>query len=178
MAKISNCVFSVERQRSLFFEPTGLHVVGYQLRNPESLLEIRNLNLGEAPGFRSADRVHYALDMWPNVRPLLLAKYDHGNLSIGKTLLVTHVLIRRNENLETCFFRCRQKFTVPERIPALTKSRRDDMSCQIMSDGQRRCLVQKNAHFRVLGPALFPDCGQRSESPPSPAPDPGPRTIP
>jgi hypothetical protein len=75
------------------------------------------------PGVAVLTASTYKLDVWPNVRPLLLAKHDDCNCPGRKVLLISHVLVGRQKQIEPGLFRCRQQFAVLQFVPALLKRR-------------------------------------------------------
>jgi hypothetical protein len=97
------------------------------------LVEVGYVDLGKAAGCRRVDCVYHTLDLWPKVRPLLLAEHDNGNFPPRKVLLITHIFVGGQKDIEPGLFRCRQQFAVFELAPALLKSGADRVPFNLRS---------------------------------------------
>ena len=81
----------------------------YPLLNTGWRGRVRDFHVGKAAGCGPIHRIDNALDPGFNVRPLLLAKNNHGNFSVRKVLLITHVLVGGQKDVEPGLFRCREQ---------------------------------------------------------------------
>jgi hypothetical protein len=65
---------------------------------------------------------HDALNMRPKAWPLLLAETYDGDSAARKVLLIAHILIGRQQQVEAFRFCGREQLAILERVPALLRS--------------------------------------------------------
>ena len=69
------------------------------------------------------DRFYDELDMRLKTRPLLEAENHDCNLAARKILLIAHVLVGRQQDLEACVLGHSQEVAVLQRVPVLLRGR-------------------------------------------------------
>jgi hypothetical protein len=98
-------------------------------------------------------------------RPLLLTENYYRYPACGKILLIAHILVSREQEIEAGLFRCDQQIAIAKHIPALLSRCADCVALKVWTDRDWRCLIEENEHLGcVCGGSIetahgeFDDC--------------------
>ena len=97
--------------------------------------------------FSSIDRIYDHLNMWMQFWPLLQAENDNRDFSANEILLIAHVLICGEEQVETCFFCGSQEIAIAQGGPPLLGGCANEMSLQVWTNGYRSGLIEEYLHL-------------------------------
>jgi hypothetical protein len=81
----------------------------------------RKIEFEITPRFDSLDCLHNTLNMRTKAWPLLQPQNNYGNLAARKILLITHILVGRQQHVEASRFRDRQQFAILKGRPTLLR---------------------------------------------------------
>jgi len=100
------------------------------------------------------------MDVGPQPRPLLLAENHDCDFTVGEILLIAHVLISCQQQIESGLLRCCEQIAVSEFAPALLRRGAKAMALEIRTDRHRRCLIEKDPHpLRSVHGVFFETAG-------------------
>jgi len=86
--------------------------------------------------------------MQPHTRPLRSTQDNKGYAPASKVLLVTHILVACQKNIETAALGHGQQITIGERIPSPVFGLRHNVANEKPSNAARRYMVKQNEHLR------------------------------
>jgi hypothetical protein len=136
-----------------------------------SLLE-RDLYLCKASGCCHVHRSDHPLNVTAQDRPLLIADHDEGDFSPSQVLLVTHVFVGCQQDVETCGLSLRYQFAVYQPIPSAFDGFNHNMTLEGITERGWGAVIKEYEHRpRALAaamPGVRQDFGPRTRSPISP----------
>ncbi len=100
----------------------------------------------EAARRRSVNCRYNSLQMEPDGRPLLISEHHNGNLSTGKILLITNVLVRGQEQFVAGVLGLPEQFTIREFVPTDLSCKGHFVSGESAGDGVRGAVIEENSH--------------------------------
>lgn len=101
-----------------------------------------DLDLNKAAGLGCSDGFDDTVNMELNLRPLLAAQDDDGNSAASNILLIAHVSIGGEHDIESrCLGRI-QQIAVFEAVPSLLRSREYGVAHKEWAKRYRSCLVE------------------------------------
>lgn len=83
-----------------------------------------------------------------NARPAGSRQHDHRDLTTREVLLISQILVGRDQNRKAALFGFLQQFTVFQIVPTKLKGRRDLMDRKVLAKWDWSTLVEKNTHLR------------------------------
>jgi len=104
--------------------------------------------------------------MRPKLRPLLTAQNHNRDLAPRNILLILHIPVGRQQQIEARRFGRAQQIAVPEPVPALFSGCADGVTRKVRAKRHGRCLIKKDTHLGPRKRAPYRDFAQRTRSPP------------
>ena len=92
-------------------------------------------------------------------RLLLQSQNDNRDSPPRKVLLIPHIPVGREQQVEARFFGCSKQVSIAEHRPTLLGSSADQMAGEVLADWNWSCLIEENLHRAMLrGPGCCPGC--------------------
>ena len=89
----------------------------------------------------------HAFNLAFDARPTGCRQHNNCDLTTREVLLISEILVGRDQNGKAALFGLVQQFTVFQIVPAKLKGRRDLMGCEVLAKRDWSTLVEKNAHL-------------------------------
>src|SRR5258708_29109413 len=103
-----------------------------------------------------------------------VSKQDNANLPRRKILLISNVLVRRQEEIKSFSLSGRKQFAIREFLPAAFDRLCDFVPGKRSGNSARRAVIKEDAHCsrqaRWQEPERCPDCGRQNPAQPESAP--------
>jgi len=102
----------------------------------------RNFNPALTAWYRSIHCIHHERNAIPKLWPLLLTEHDDRNLPARQILLISDVLVGRQEHVKTSRFCGTQQFPILKWLPTFLRGCANFMRLKVKADGNRHRLIE------------------------------------
>ena len=100
------------------------------------------------PGHGGIHGLGHAFNNTLDTRPTGGGQHHNGNFAARKILLITEILVGRNQHGKTGRLGLLQQITVSQCAPAKLEGRNNLMVGEVLANRDRSALVEKDAHLR------------------------------
>lgn len=117
--------------------------------DPTQILELsRDRNLDITAWRGGINGLCHAFNLAFDARPTGCGQHNDCDLATREVLLISEILVGRNQNGKAAFFGLLQQVAVFQIVPTKLEGCRDLMGCEVLAKRDWSPLVEKNAHLR------------------------------